>query len=122
MDADWWESTAHGENSVARENPVKPALSRPAHQREAPCKGVTQTVETVEKVPFQKLIFEKWDKNIEKYLVFCVPNNILAIFEPVVGDFCEEFLIKGFFDSLISPHQKMCKEQMVTHRKKRMTS
>jgi hypothetical protein len=61
----------------------------------------TQTVETVEKVPFQKLIFEKWDRNIEKRLVFCVPNNILAIFEPVVGDFCENFSNKGFFDSLV---------------------
>jgi hypothetical protein len=35
-----------------------------------------QTVETVEKVPFQKLIFEKGDRNAEKHLVFCVLNNI----------------------------------------------
>ncbi len=49
--------------------------------------GLTQTVETVEKVPFQKLIFEKWDRNIEKRLVFCLANNILVIFELVVGDF-----------------------------------
>jgi hypothetical protein len=69
--------------------------STPAHLR------VTQTVETVEKVPFQKLIFEKWDRNIEKRLVFYVPKNILAIFEPVVGDFCENFPSKGFFDSLV---------------------
>jgi hypothetical protein len=69
--------------------------STPAH--------VTPTVETVEKVPFQKLTFEKWVKNIEERLVFCVPNNILAIFEPVVGDFCESFSNKGFFDSLVSP-------------------
>jgi len=75
---------------------VKMALSRPTHQR------VTQTVETVEKVPFRKLIFGKWDKNIEKRLVFCVPNNILAIFEPVVGDSGEDFSIKEFFDSLVS--------------------
>jgi len=74
---------------------VKVALSHPAHQR------VTQTVETVEKVPFRKLVFGKWDKNIEKRLVFCVPNNILAIFEPVVGDFCEDFSSKEFFDSLV---------------------
>jgi len=66
---------------------------------------VTQAVETVEKVPFRKLIFGKWDKNIEKRLVFCVPNNILAIFEPVVGDFCEDFSSKEFFDSLVSPHE-----------------
>ena len=71
------------------------ALSRLAHQR------VTHTVETVEKVPFRKLIFRKWDKNIEKRHVFCVPNNILAIFEPVVGDFCEDFSSKEFFDSLV---------------------
>ncbi len=48
---------------------------------------VTQAVEAVEKVPFYKLMFEKWDKNIEKSLIFCLPNNILAIFEPGVGDF-----------------------------------
>ena len=64
-------------------------------------RGITQAVETVEKVPFRKLIFGKWDKNIEKRLVFCVPNNILAIFEPVVGDFCEDFSSKEFFDSLV---------------------
>ena len=64
----------------------------------------TQAVETVEKVPFQKLIIEKWDRNIEKRLVFCVPNNILAIFEPVVGDFCENFSGKEFFDSLVGLH------------------
>jgi len=52
---------------------------------------ITQTVETVEKVPFQKTIVEKWNRNIEKHLVFCVPSNILAIFEPVVGDFYEHF-------------------------------
>ena len=62
---------------------------------------VTQTVETVEKVPFQKMIFEKWDRSIEKRLVFYVPKNILAIFEPVVGDFCENFPSKEFFDSLV---------------------
>src|SRR5512142_1528344 len=60
-----------------------------------------QAVETVEKVPFRKLIFGKWDKNLEKRLIFCVPNNILAIFEPVVGDFCEDFSSKEFFDSLV---------------------
>jgi hypothetical protein len=62
---------------------------------------VTRAVETVEKVPFQKLIIEKWDRNIEKHLVFCVPHNILAIFKPNVGDFYEDFSIKGFFDSLV---------------------
>jgi hypothetical protein len=62
---------------------------------------LTQTVETVEKVPFQKLIFEKRDRNIEKRLVFYVSNNILAIFEPVVGVFCEGFSNKRFFDSLV---------------------
>jgi hypothetical protein len=70
--------------------------TKPAHQQ------VTQAVETVEKVPFRKLILGKWDKNIEKRLVFCVPNNILAILEPVVGDFCQDFSSKEFFDSLVS--------------------
>jgi hypothetical protein len=41
---------------------------------------LTQIVETVEKVPFQKLIFEKWDRNAEKQLILGVPHNILAIF------------------------------------------
>ena len=52
---------------------------------------LTQAVETVEKVPFQKMIFEKWDRNTEKHLVFCILSNILAIFEPVVGGYCEHF-------------------------------
>ena len=52
---------------------VKLALSRPAHQR------VTRAVETVEKVPFQKMIFEKWERNAEKRLVLDVPHNISAI-------------------------------------------
>ena len=73
---------------------VKMALSRSAPP-------LMPTVETVEKVPFRKLIFGKWDKNTEKRLVFCVPNNILAFFEPVVGDFCEDFSSKEFFDSLV---------------------
>ena len=40
------------------------ALSKPARQ------PLTPAVETVEKVPFQKLTFEKWVKNIEKHLFF----------------------------------------------------
>jgi hypothetical protein len=48
--------------------------SRPAHQR------VTRAVETVEKVSFQKMIFEKWKRNAEKRLVLDVPHNISAIF------------------------------------------
>ena len=40
---------------------------------------------------FSKKIFEKWDRNTEKHLVFCVLSNMLAIFEPVVGDFYEHF-------------------------------
>jgi len=62
---------------------------------------VNSSVETVEKVPFQKTIFEKWDRNIEKCLVFYVPHNILTIFEPVVGDFFGNFSSKEFFDSLV---------------------
>jgi len=58
---------------------------------------LTQTVETVEKVPFQKLMFEKWDRNIEKRLVFLCSNKILAIFERVVGDFLRELSKRGVF-------------------------
>jgi hypothetical protein len=47
----------------------------------------TPAVEIVEKVPFQKLIFEKGVRNIELRLVSCVPNNILAFFEPTAGGF-----------------------------------
>ena len=84
------------------DSPTKPLPLRENHPRGA---SRTQAVETVEKVPFRKLIFGKWDKNIEKRLVFCVPNNILAIFEPVVGDFCEDFSSKEFFDSLVRQHK-----------------
>jgi hypothetical protein len=60
----------------------------------------TRAVETVEKVTFQKLIFEKWDRNTEKRLVVCVLNNILAIFESFLGLFWEIYLeisqAKGF--------------------------
>jgi peptidyl-tRNA hydrolase len=52
---------------------VKIAFSQPAHQR------VTRAVETVEKVSFQKMIFEKWERNAEKRLVLDVPHNISAI-------------------------------------------
>jgi hypothetical protein len=69
--------------------------------RQIPPLPVTPAVETVEKVPFQKSAFEKRVRNIEKRLVFCVLNNIFAIFEPAVGDFCENFSNKGFFDSLV---------------------
>jgi hypothetical protein len=48
-----------------------------------------------------KVIFEKWERNAEKRLVFGVPDNILSIFKPVVGDFYEHFLNQGFFDSLV---------------------
>jgi hypothetical protein len=58
-----------------------------------------QTVETVEKSHFSKIIFEKWDKNIEKRLVFYVQAQIMTVFEPVVGDFFEFFTNEGFFDS-----------------------
>jgi hypothetical protein len=65
------------------------ALSTPAPP------PLTQTVETVEKVPFQKLIFEKWDRDIEKRLVFYVSNNILTIFEPFLS-LLWEFFVKIF--------------------------
>lgn len=37
-------------------------------------------VETVEKVPFRKSIFGKWERNAEKHLVFGVPHNSSATF------------------------------------------
>ncbi len=46
----------------------------------SPQPPVTQTVETVEKVPFQKMIFEKWERNAKKRLVFGVPHSIVATF------------------------------------------
>ncbi|MGA7605746.1 MAG: hypothetical protein WCA79_07485, partial [Anaerolineales bacterium] len=58
---------------------------------------ITQTVEAVEKVSYQKLMFEKWDRNIEKRLVFLCSNKILAIFERVVGDFLRELSKRGVF-------------------------
>jgi len=58
---------------------------------------LTPAVEAVEKVPFQKLMFEKWDRNIEKRLVFLCSNKILAIFERVVGDFLRELSKRGVF-------------------------
>ena len=51
------------------------------------------------------MIVEKWDKNIEKNLVFCAPNNILASFEPVVGEFYEHFSNYGFIDGLVGPQK-----------------
>jgi uncharacterized protein YutD len=92
---DVWESAPFSSIFLASSFSCSQALSTPAHTQ------VTQTVETVEKVTFQKMIFEKWDRNTEKHLVFCVLSNILAIFEPVVGDFYEHFSNKGFFDSLV---------------------
>jgi len=47
------------------------------------------------KGPFQKLIFEKLDSNIEKRLIFYVSNNILAIFEPFLS-MLWEFFVKIF--------------------------
>jgi hypothetical protein len=85
--------------STLEQNPALEVLFTPAHPQ------VTRAVETVEKVTFQKIISEKWDRNAEKHLVFCVPSHILAIFEPVVGGFCENFSNKGFFDSLVSPQK-----------------
>jgi hypothetical protein len=41
-------------------------------------------------------LLQKWDGNTEKRLVFCVLSNILAIFEPVVGDFKNIIQARGF--------------------------
>jgi len=62
---------------------------------------VTRAVETVEKVPFQKLLFEKWDGYIEKHLLLGVPDNIFGDFLSCCGRFLRIFSIKGFFDSLV---------------------
>ena len=48
---------------------------------------VERVVGTVEEVPFQKMIAEKWDRNTKRRLSICAPNNILASIEPVVVDF-----------------------------------
>jgi hypothetical protein len=76
-----WESAAFSSIFLASSFSCSQTLFTSAHTR------VTQTVETVEKVPFQKPVFEKWGEDIEEHLVFCILNNILAIFEPVVGKF-----------------------------------
>jgi hypothetical protein len=55
--------------------------------------------ETVEKVPFQKLISTKWEKTIENRHVLRSPKQNLGNVEPEVGDFCAVFSGKGFFDS-----------------------
>ena len=72
----------------------KIVLSCPAHQ------PVTLAVETVEKVPFQKMIFEKWDGNAEECLVFRVPCSISAIpwqfFSLLWEIFVKVFRTKGF--------------------------
>jgi len=51
---------------------------------------VTRAVETVEKVTFQKIILKSGTKTL-KSTYFYVLNNILTIFETVVGDFYERF-------------------------------
>jgi hypothetical protein len=58
----------------------------------SPQPPVTQAVETVEKVIFQKLSFEKWEKNVEKHLVFGVPHNILAAFWHFLSPLWEIFM------------------------------
>jgi hypothetical protein len=78
--------------------PIK--LHYPA--RQPSCEGATQTptVETVEKVPLPKMIFEKWDRNAEKGLVFVVPHNISTTFWQFFGPLWEIFMnvfrTKGF--------------------------
>jgi hypothetical protein len=63
---------------------------------------VSSAVETVEKVSFQKLFLKSGKEMPKNAWLFGNPHNILAIFEPVVGDFCEHFSNQGFFDSLVS--------------------
>jgi hypothetical protein len=43
--------------------------------------------------------------------LFGYPHNILAIFEPVMGDFREHFSNQEFFDSLVGmPLAQLCKK------------
>ncbi len=67
------ESLSYDEKSASNNTPPNNA-SQPAPP------PLTHTVETVEKVPFQKLIFEKWEGNTKKRLVFGAPHNILVRF------------------------------------------
>ncbi|PWH12835.1 MAG: hypothetical protein DDG60_11585 [Anaerolineae bacterium] len=62
---------------------------------------LTPVVETVEKVLLQKIIALKWDNFPENRLVFGVSSHIWAIFSVQVGDFCKDFLDRGFFDNLV---------------------
>jgi hypothetical protein len=59
--------------------------STPAHTK------VMQTVETVEKISFSKIIFEKGERHAKKHLVFlCSAQHFgksWAVSQPVVGDF-----------------------------------
>jgi len=69
-------------------------------------------VETVEKVPFQKLIFEKWEGNAKKRLVFGAPHNILVrfwlFFSPLWEIFLNIFRTTGFsIVSLVCLSSKM---------------
>jgi hypothetical protein len=54
---------------------------------------VKPVVETVEKVPLQKFILAKWEKNHKISHIFGVRRNIWAVIKPKVGEFC-----KGFFE------------------------
>jgi hypothetical protein len=60
-----------------------------------------QTVETVEKVSFQKLFLKSGTEMQKNAWFIGNPHNILAIIEHVVGDFYEHFSNQVFFDSLV---------------------
>jgi len=64
----------------------------PAGSRVVIAGQVAPSLKLSEKPLFKK-IFEKRERNIEKRLVFCAPNNILTSFEPVVGDFYDFFSV-----------------------------
>ena len=76
--------------STPEQNPALEVLSTPAP---AP---VTQTVETVEKVPFQKMIYEKWDGNIKKRLVFMFRRTFWRFLSLLWEIFVKIFLAKSF--------------------------
>ena len=68
----------------------------PGRVHARPHAGNVKPLKLSKKFLFQNLVVEKWVRNIEERPVFCVPNHILAIFEPAVGDFLNIFHTKVF--------------------------
>jgi hypothetical protein len=92
---DAWDSSASIGITLASSFHCSQAISTPTP---AP---VTQAVETVEKVPIQKLVFESERKSSKNTMFLVFRTTFWLIFEPVVGDILEYFSNQGFFDSLV---------------------